>query len=98
MPLLVKVRSFLRNLFLSGRVETDLDQEVHSLLEMLIAENIRAGVSPHEAPRGSNLVESSKSRSKYAIRGRARFSIPCCRTCDSPYGACAARPDLPRSW
>jgi len=30
MPLFVKVRSFLRNLFLSRRVEVDLDQEVHS--------------------------------------------------------------------
>ncbi len=41
MSLLVKARSFLRNLFLSRRVEADLDQEVHAHLEMLIAENIR---------------------------------------------------------
>jgi hypothetical protein len=37
MPVLVKARSFLRNLFLSGRVEADLDHEVHAHLEMLIA-------------------------------------------------------------
>jgi hypothetical protein len=51
MPLLAKARSFLRNLFLSRRVEVDLDLEVHSHLEMLIAENIRAGMPPHEAQR-----------------------------------------------
>src|SRR5260370_1346806 len=44
MPLFVKALSFLRNLFLSRRVEVDLDQEVHSHLQMLIAENIRAGL------------------------------------------------------
>ena len=43
MPLFVKARRFLRNLFLSRHVETDLDQEVDSHLEMLIEVNIRAG-------------------------------------------------------
>ena len=43
MPLFAKGRSFLRNLFSSERVDTDLDQEVDSHLEMLIEENIRAG-------------------------------------------------------
>ena len=49
MPLAEKARSLLRNLFLSRRVEADLDHEVHSHLEMLVAENIRAGMPPHEA-------------------------------------------------
>jgi hypothetical protein len=49
MPLFVKARSFRRNLLLSRRVDADLDQEVHSHLEMLMAENIRAGMPPHEA-------------------------------------------------
>jgi hypothetical protein len=30
MPLFVKARSFLRNLFLARRVEVDLDQDVRS--------------------------------------------------------------------
>src|SRR5258707_8985968 len=55
MPLFVKARSFLRNLFLSRRVEVDLDQEVHSHLEMLIAENIRAGLPPQEAQRAARI-------------------------------------------
>jgi hypothetical protein len=41
MPLFVKFRSFLRNFFLSHRVEVDLEQEVRSHLEMLVEENIR---------------------------------------------------------
>src|SRR5882762_706721 len=47
MPLFVKFRSFLRNFFLSRRVDVDLEQEVRSHLEMLVEENIRAG-TPHE--------------------------------------------------
>jgi len=48
MPLFVKARSFLRNLFLSRRVDADLDQEVRAHLEMLIDENIRAGMPSRE--------------------------------------------------
>jgi putative ABC transport system permease protein len=53
MPLFVKARSFLRNLFLSRRVEIDLDQEVHSHLSMLVEENTRGGMSPKEAQRAA---------------------------------------------
>ena len=53
MLFLVKARSFLRNLFLSRRVEVDLDAEVHSHLEMLVEENIRAGMPPEEAQRAA---------------------------------------------
>jgi hypothetical protein len=38
MPLSVKARSFLRNLFFSRCVDVDLDQEVHAHLELLIAD------------------------------------------------------------
>jgi hypothetical protein len=38
MPLFVKVRSFLQNLFLSRRVEADLDNEVRSHLELMTAD------------------------------------------------------------
>jgi len=48
-PLVVKARSFLRNLFLSRRVDIHLDQEVHSHLELLIEENIQAGMPLREA-------------------------------------------------
>jgi hypothetical protein len=55
MPLFVKARSFLRNLFLFRRVDVDLDHEVHAHLELLIAENIRAGMSPKEARRAARI-------------------------------------------
>jgi hypothetical protein len=52
MPFFVKARSFLRNLFLSRHVDSDLDQEVHAHLELLTEENIRASMPPTEAQRG----------------------------------------------
>ena len=55
MPVLAKARSFLRNLFLTRRVEQDLDLEVHSHLQLLIDENIRAGMSPGEAQRAARI-------------------------------------------
>ena len=55
MPLLVKARSFLRNIVLPRRVESDLDEEVHSHLEMLTEENIQAGMSPQEARRAARI-------------------------------------------
>jgi predicted permease len=68
MPLLVKARSFLRNLFLSRGVETDLDQEVHAHLEMLIAENIRAGMQPHEARRAARIELGGVEQVKEQVR------------------------------
>src|SRR5882757_8774903 len=68
MPILVKVRSFLRNLFLSRRVEVDLDQEVHSHLEMLIAENIRAGLPPQEAQRAARIELGGIEQVKEQVR------------------------------
>ena len=55
MPFAVKVRSFLRNLFSSRHVATDLDAEVRSHLAMLTEENLRAGMSLQEAQRQARL-------------------------------------------
>ncbi len=68
MRLLVKVRSFLRNLVLSRRVEVDLDEEVHSYLEMLIAENIRAGLPPREARRAARIELGGIEQVKEQVR------------------------------
>jgi putative ABC transport system permease protein len=68
MSLLVEVRSFLRNLFLSRRVEVDLDEEIHSHLEMLIAENIRAGMPPHEAQRAARIELGGIEQVKEQVR------------------------------
>src|SRR5579864_8547072 len=68
MPLLVKVRSFLGNLFSSRRVDADLDHEVHSHLELLIAENIRAGMPPKEAERAARIELGGIEQVKEQVR------------------------------
>jgi predicted permease len=68
MPLLARARSFLRNLFLSRRVEVDLDQEVHSHLEMLIEEHIRAGMPPREAQRAARIELGGVEQVKEQVR------------------------------
>jgi putative ABC transport system permease protein len=68
MPLFVKARSFLRNLFLSRGVEAELDQEVHSHLDLLIAENIRAGMTPREAARAARVELGGIEQVKEDVR------------------------------
>jgi predicted permease len=68
MPLLVKARSFQRNLLLSRRVDADLDHEVQAHLEMLIAENIRAGMTPQEAQRAARIELGGVEQVKEQVR------------------------------
>jgi putative ABC transport system permease protein len=68
MPLFVKARSFLRNLFLSHRVEVDLDQEVHSHLEMMTEEHIHAGMPPKEAQRAARMELGGIEQVKEQVR------------------------------
>jgi predicted permease len=68
MPLNVKVRSFLRNLFSFRRVEVDLDREVHSHLEMLTEENIRAGMLPEQALRAARIELGGIEQVKEQVR------------------------------
>src|SRR6266699_3189248 len=68
MPLFVKGRSFLRNLFSSRRMETDLDEEIHSHLEMLAEENIRAGMPPNEAHRAARIELGGIEQVKEQVR------------------------------
>ena len=70
MPVLAKARSFLRNLFLTRRVERDLDQEVRSHLQLLIDENLRAGMSPHEAQRAARMELGGAEQVKQQVRGQ----------------------------
>src|SRR2546430_10200209 len=68
MPLFVKARSFLRNLFSTHRVDVDLDQEVHAHLELLIAENIRAGMPSKEAQRAARIELGGIEQVKEQVR------------------------------
>jgi len=68
MPLLVKARSFLRNLFFTRRVDADLDREVHSHLEMLIEEKMRAGMPAAEARRAARIELGGVEQVKEQVR------------------------------
>ena len=68
MPLLVKARSFLRNLFSSRCADVDLDQEVRSHLELLTDENIRAGMPPAEAQRAARIELGGIEQVKEHVR------------------------------
>ena len=68
MPLLAKARSFFRNLFFLGRRDSDLDQEIRSHLEMLIEENIRAGMPPKEAQRTARIDLGGGEQVKEQVR------------------------------
>src|SRR5579864_739663 len=68
MPLFVKARSFMRNLFLSRRLEKDLDLEVRAHLELLTEENIRAGMPPHEARRAARIELGGVEQVKEQVR------------------------------
>src|SRR5205823_14646764 len=87
MPLFVKARSFLRNLFSTRRVEADLDQEVHAHLELLTEENMRAGVPPQEAQRAARIelggIEQVKEQVRQERIGNWLYSV----LSDCRYGA-----------
>jgi predicted permease len=68
MPLFVKARSLLKNLILPGRVEVDLDQEVQAHLELLIEENIRAGMPPEKAQRAARMELGGIEQVKEQVR------------------------------
>lgn len=70
MPLFRKARSFLRNLFFTGRAEEDLDQEVRSHLQMLIDENLGAGMARGEAERAARLELGGTEQVKEQVRER----------------------------
>ena len=68
MAFVTKTRSFLRNLFSFGRWDGDVDQEIQSHLELLIDENIRAGMSPREAQRAALIELGGAEQVKEQVR------------------------------
>ena len=70
MPVLARARNFLRNLFLTRRVERDLDLEVRSHLQLLIDEKLRAGMSPQEAQRAARVELGGAEQVKQQVRER----------------------------
>jgi putative ABC transport system permease protein len=68
MSFFVRARSFLRNLLLSDRVDADLDEEVHSHLEMLTQENLSAGMQEAEAQRRARIELGGIEQLKEQVR------------------------------
>jgi len=68
MPFFTKAGSFFRNLFSTSQVEADLDAEVRSHLQLLIDENVRAGMSPAKAKRAARLALGGAEQVKEQVR------------------------------
>jgi predicted permease len=66
--MLNRFRSLVGNLIFRPRVEADLDQEVHSHLEMLAEENQRAGMSRREAQRAARIELGGIEQVKEHVR------------------------------
>jgi predicted permease len=86
MRFLVKTKSFLRNLFSTRLVESDLDEEVHSHLELLAEENIRAGMAPEEARRAARIELGGIEQVKEQVREKRSGSLLHSVLSDCRYG------------
>jgi len=80
-----KARSFLRNVFLRKRVESDLDQELQTHLEMLVEENVRAGMTAAEARRAARIELGGIDQVKEQVRERRIGNWFHCVISDSRY-------------
>lgn len=63
-----KTKSFLRNIFSWRRVDAELDQEVQAHLQLLIDENIRAGMAAKEAERAARMELGGIEQVKEQVR------------------------------
>src|SRR5579859_7129053 len=86
MPFVTKAKSFMRNLFSFRRVESDLDSEVQSHLEMLTEENLRAGMAPEEARRAARIELGGIEQVKEQVREKRSGSLLHSVLSDCRYG------------
>ncbi|HEY7187427.1 MAG TPA: ABC transporter permease [Vicinamibacterales bacterium] len=69
---MTRLLSLLRNLFRRDRVERELDEEMRAMLDVLVADHVRSGMSPREARRAAGIalgIESTKTQVREARRG-----------------------------
>jgi predicted permease len=67
-----RLLSLLRNLFRRDRVERDLDDEMRAMLDVLVNDHVRTGMSLREARRAAGIalgIESTKTQVREARRG-----------------------------
>ena len=69
MRILGRISSFWRSVFRRARVEQQLDEEVHSYLDMLAEEKIRTGTSPQTARREAVMELGGVEQVKEEVRG-----------------------------
>ncbi|HEY6329927.1 MAG TPA: ABC transporter permease, partial [Blastocatellia bacterium] len=68
MSILSAVRGLWRNLFRKNEVEVDLDREVDSYLQMLIAANVQAGLNLKDARRAAFVDLGGREQVKEEVR------------------------------
>jgi macrolide transport system ATP-binding/permease protein len=71
MPLLRSLASGLRSLFLKERVEAEMDEELHSFLEMAAEEKMAQGMNRQDAQRAVRLERGSPLLAKESVRDAA---------------------------
>src|SRR5579863_9542196 len=55
MPLFARTKSFIRDLFHRERADRDVDEELHTYLDLLTEEKIAFGLNPTEARRQAKI-------------------------------------------
>jgi macrolide transport system ATP-binding/permease protein len=61
-------RVFWRNLFHGDQLDRDLDEELHAYVELIVAEKVRAGMSPYEAYRETRREMGGADQIKQGVR------------------------------
>ncbi len=99
MPTLRTIADGLRSLFRKQRVDTELDEELRSFLEMAAEKKMKQGASREEALRAVRLEHGNLEAAKEVVRdARSPFWKRAGGTCDSLFARCASlrasRPSL----
>ena len=68
MPTLSRMKYFFRNILASHRNDRDLDDEVHSYVDLLADEKMRAGMNPEQARRAARIELGGVEQVKEQVR------------------------------
>jgi len=68
MPILSRIASLFRNIFGKQRNEQNLDDEVHSFVDLLTEEKMRQGMTPEQARRAARLELGGVEQVKEQVR------------------------------
>jgi putative ABC transport system permease protein len=70
MSLLTRIRGTIRSLFRKQKLDSDLDEELNSYLDLLTEEKVRAGMNPEQARRAARLELGGIEQVKERVRDR----------------------------